>query len=345
MRYTEKKHVRFGEKNGNIIESTVGAILTAPFILVKEIGMKLPFLKRKTIEQILAISILVAVTEVLIDSGIRIAKGTFDLYAGAMPLIVRLVGIGILLLIYVVYEIYDFAIYKNVEMLLPVGKGASKESAKKNSTEEKAQSVKKSSTESGAAAKEHPAEFDSSLFDYGDDGFSFEDMDLAKEEFSPESPQDESDQTSGNLCSEVPELDNVSVGFEDLGDYDSSFMSDADKSILSVLNDAQGSDNTTDATGADKADEEKYVIADNNLADYKEATALKVQELIEVGPEYTGDLTEAEIAEIEQNLSTADDLLDEALSTLLNNSETKDTFDEFDDMTEWGIPSYFNMVV
>ena len=120
MRYTEKKHVRWLEAGANLIESTVGVVLKAPFILVKEIGMKITFLKRKTIEHVLSVAILIAVADILMESGMRLTTKSFNLYVGSLPLIVRIVGLMVLVAIYFVYELYDFKIYQDIEEVLSV---------------------------------------------------------------------------------------------------------------------------------------------------------------------------------------------------------------------------------
>lgn len=92
--------------------------------------------------------------------------------------------------------------------------------------------------------------------------------------------------------------------------------------------------------------DDAYVIIDDEIADYKQETEQKVNDIQKFGAEYTGDLSDAEIADIEQRLADDSEPLDEALAALLEKSDAElDDFEELENLEDWGIPSYFNMMV
>lgn len=113
MRYTEKKPA---EDDSTVI-GTIISIIASPFRLVREIGVKFPFLPRSLIERVFLVAIGIA-TALTVATGV-IKGSAFDLFTGKMPMVLQLLGILILVVLYIAYEVADFAIYKHVSKLLP----------------------------------------------------------------------------------------------------------------------------------------------------------------------------------------------------------------------------------
>ncbi len=328
MRYTEKKHVRWLEAGANLIESTVGVVLKAPFILVKEIGMKITFLKRKTIEHVLSVAILIAVADILMESGMRLTTKSFNLYVGSLPLIVRIVGLMVLVAIYFVYELYDFKIYQDIEEVLSVRRADYEAADGKPDLQELAYDLdaEEESIQDEFAGMGYDAQHDATDADE-----PVQDLNLQEIDF--DNLQGLDDLESSDL-DEIPECG-----------YGENTLDKTEPTVINLKKDIESSPSSTGSVVGDNSDD-AYVIIDDEIADYKQETEQKVNDIQKFGAEYTGDLSDAEIADIEQRLADDSEPLDEALAALLEKSDAElDDFEELENLEDWGIPSYFNMMV
>lgn len=314
------------EDGSNFIDSTLGVVLRAPFVLVAEIGMKLPFLKRKTIEQILAVAVLVAAIEIVVESGIRFVLGRFSLYSGRMPLVVRLTGLLILVAVYVIYEICDFKIYHEADYVLQ-------------------RNVDKPQEET--EVKEEPE-----VVDVPDE------LSRELESIIPDADDPIPDNRVAGDGLDIPELGKSDMDriAQDMQELDISDLGSMGSLTLEELDDLAGStDVRLDKPEPVRLDKPEPVvqgkpddggIVDDLVSDYKEQTELKVADILSLGVEYAGSLTNSEIADIEQRLAEDKPPLDEALGQLIEEGdENSDNFAELDSLEDWGIPSYFNMMV
>lgn len=116
MRYTEKEYKN--PENGEILNQVM-EVISAPFILIKEVSMKAPFLKRTVIEKLMLTAIVIAVFIILLQTAVALLLDIFNLYTGNMPLIIQIIALFILIVLYILYEVLDFRIYKHVESIIP----------------------------------------------------------------------------------------------------------------------------------------------------------------------------------------------------------------------------------
>lgn len=114
MRYTEKES--FGDEKG-ILQKILCAV-TAPVRLCKELSTKFIFLKRSLIERILIIAILFSIIGILIELCIAKLVGNIHWLDGKFPFICKVVGFGVIVILYLFYELHEFTIYKQINKLV-----------------------------------------------------------------------------------------------------------------------------------------------------------------------------------------------------------------------------------
>lgn len=103
----------------NFMRSIVCLVVFAPFYLINEISLKVVFLKKEVISQILLVSVLV---DAATAAGIIIFKllaGTFSVLYGPLPLIVMAFSIAVLLLLYMLFNTVSFMIFDDLRHMFP----------------------------------------------------------------------------------------------------------------------------------------------------------------------------------------------------------------------------------
>lgn len=114
MRYTEKENF---ENEKGILQKILCAV-TAPVRLCRELSTKFIFLKRSLIEKVLIIAVLFALSGILIDLCIAKLTGTIHWFDGRFPFICRVIGFGVIVILYLFYELHEFSIYKQIDKLV-----------------------------------------------------------------------------------------------------------------------------------------------------------------------------------------------------------------------------------
>lgn len=114
MRYTEKES--FSEEKG-LLQKILCAV-TAPVRLSKELSTKFIFLKRTIIERMLLVSMVFALFGVAVELLFSRLSGTLNWFGGRFPFICKVVGLGVIALFYLFYELYEFSIYKQLNRLV-----------------------------------------------------------------------------------------------------------------------------------------------------------------------------------------------------------------------------------
>lgn len=309
MRYTEKKHIKFREEGQHIIESTIGVIISAPFTLVKEIGMKIPFLHRKTIEQILFFSIVIAVTLISLQIAVRLVMHNLDLLVGSIPLVIQLIALIFLMVLYVIYEIYDFKVYKNVDSLLPLKKHEEKEQPISDEEMKEVESIISSCVIDDESAEDVTTDITETLTGFNPNEIKEDDLDL----------------DVGNI------MQDFSQDISDLG----IMPDDSEMDIELPVSLGQEPDIET-------IEDLEPMFEDNAVVDYQERVSKHVDDILEFGSIYCGKLSTAEITAIEEKLAGDDMLFDEE-DEILDGYEPMDDLNVLEEMKNWGIPSYFSM--
>lgn len=325
MRYTEKKHIKFREEGQHIIESTIGVIISAPFTLVKEIGMKIPFLRRKTIEQILFFSIVIAAIMISLQIAIRLVMHNLNLLVGSITLVIQLIALVFLMVLYVIYELYDFKVYKGVDALLPLKKNEEKEQPMSDEEMEEVESIISSCTTDDALPEDVTTDatpdITETLAGFNPDEIKEDDLDLdisnIMQDFSP----DISDfgVMPDGLGQDIELPDGLGQGIELPGEL------------------GQEPEPDTGTT-----EDLEPMFEDNAVVDYQERVSKHVDDILEFGSIYCGKLSTAEITAIEEKLAGDDMLFDEE-DEILDGYEPMDDLDVLEEMKNWGIPSYFSM--
>lgn len=309
MRYTEKKHIKFREEGQHIIESTIGVIISAPFTLVKEIGMKIPFLRRKTIERILFFSIVIAVILISLQIAVRLVMHNLDLLVGSIPLVIQLIALILLMVLYVIYEIYDFKVYKSVDALLPLKKHEEKEQPISDEEMKEVESIISSCVTDDELSEDVTTDITETLTGFNPNEIKEDDLDLDVGNIMQDFSQDISDlgimPDDSEMDVELP----VSLGQEP---------------EIETIEDLQP------------------MFEDNAVVDYQERVSKHVDDILEFGSIYCGKLSTAEITAIEEKLAGDDMLFDEE-DEILDGYEPMDDLDVLEEMKNWGIPSYFSM--
>lgn len=113
MRYTEKESFQ----EDGVLQKVLCAV-TAPLRLCRELSTKFIFLKRSLIEKVLLVAIFFAAIGVLIDLILAKLMGNVHWFEGKFPFICRVVGLGVIVLLYLFYELHEFTIYKQINKLV-----------------------------------------------------------------------------------------------------------------------------------------------------------------------------------------------------------------------------------
>jgi hypothetical protein len=115
MRYTEKN---YNENRDNPLGMLVLAIMS-PIRFLREMGKKLPFLPRKTIERCLLTSLVIGIVFIIVECLVRAKLNNFSLYTGKMPILLQIIVVFLIGILYAFYELYSFGIYSAADNLLP----------------------------------------------------------------------------------------------------------------------------------------------------------------------------------------------------------------------------------
>ena len=99
----------------DFIRTGLNLLLLGPFRLIQEISKKVVYLKKKSVEQMLFLSIFIGFGFTIVFSLIKIKTGVFSLWTGTLPLIIMLVGSLLLVVIYLciasVQDTVDFSVF------------------------------------------------------------------------------------------------------------------------------------------------------------------------------------------------------------------------------------------
>lgn len=96
MRYTEKIRKREFETPFDYLRGILEAILLAPYRLTREISLKLPYLPAKKVETFFTISFLIGFVVTVVNFLLQYRKGVSSLWYSRLPMVVPLVGLGLL---------------------------------------------------------------------------------------------------------------------------------------------------------------------------------------------------------------------------------------------------------
>lgn len=325
MRYTERNYNKEKQEDSPELLKNVAEIIEGPYVFVKEISRKFPFLKRSTIEIVLVVAILIGVAEITIDSTIRVVLGEFDLYNGRLPLVVRLVAVGILVLLYILYEIIDFRIYKSVDQLLPLQHFEGEE-------------------ESVSDLKEtFPDVFE-------------DDKPVANSRTTGDADKDDSNELTlddlsynGTKDEIIEELD---IDLAMLDDEMSSKYGDKPVELgeeikyHGIRSDSKPVSLKKEDTSAEDEDHSIPSLAGcQEVLDYQNKNEKIASDINEKGTEYTGSMSADEIAALEYQIAMADKNIHDDLQSILETEIEDDDYTSMEVLKDWGVPSYFSMIV
>lgn len=107
------------KNNENDSLSFIIDFFTAPYRIIKDISIKIVFIKKDLIEKFLLTAISIGGVTIAIESLIKIITGNkINLFTGYLPLILRIASIVIMLLIYFIFETKNFEIFSQLEHLV-----------------------------------------------------------------------------------------------------------------------------------------------------------------------------------------------------------------------------------
>lgn len=129
LRYTEKDYkFEYGSMT-EWLQNIFGIVCIAPLRLCNEISTKIIYLKKSIIERILFVAVFIEIFVVIITTIVQRILGNVSLYAGKVPILLQLIVLAITGFGAFLFKINEFAIYNQLNALLPIVSGISMETS------------------------------------------------------------------------------------------------------------------------------------------------------------------------------------------------------------------------
>ena len=97
LKYTEHGAPLKLDTIPGFVKSSAVLLLTAPYRLIKEVSIKLPFLNRKLTESVLTGAVIVGAVVIVLTAVIQIFFNCFTVAGGKMPLLAMCIGLAVLI--------------------------------------------------------------------------------------------------------------------------------------------------------------------------------------------------------------------------------------------------------
>lgn len=119
MRYTEKEYDYEYHNFKEWLQGIAALFIVAPLRLFNEISTKLIYLQRSLVLKVLNLTVFLQVLYVTANIGFNLWLGELNIWAGKIPIVLQCASLVLLTIINIWYRFYDFAIYQQLEKLLP----------------------------------------------------------------------------------------------------------------------------------------------------------------------------------------------------------------------------------